>query len=409
MTGAAVRAILERAIGYAVAVLVASFVLAALLSDVDAERFATTAYLAAVAIALALAVRTILPAREMRIAKSLPPFPAILAYSATTIVLVGIGAAFVADPGAEATIFTGFALLIALLGFIRSGAAARVFGWLVRGGVLSGTINCAALLLVVAIAGAAWATPENAEAPAKLAYAAGLALLAALTVSQFAATRFGRDLRAAAARTGALLVSPASAAVFATAARYSAATFVVSVLLALVSSEPTAERFATVAYIAALFAAGTAVMTWRLRAYLRELARPSDTPAAARFGIVALVLSLAGAALAGRTSGEILLSAFCVAALVMGIAVRARAIDLPRVLTELSARGATALDRLSAAFARNEALTTIVRYCALIAVVALAVTAFVPQAFAGRAVWVAYVAAIVAALALGVQRFLPSA
>lgn len=115
---------LRGAIRFAIATCVVALLLAAYLSGADAERFATTAYLAAFFAAASLAIKQFLPEADRPEQRSSlrPTFVTILRGAAGILVLVCVVAALVAKPiGEGVAIIAGFALVLAAA-LARNGA-----------------------------------------------------------------------------------------------------------------------------------------------------------------------------------------------------------------------------------------------------------------------------------------------
>ncbi|MFZ0365573.1 MAG: hypothetical protein WAL67_15330, partial [Candidatus Cybelea sp.] len=94
---------LRGAIGLAIVTCIVALLLAACLSGDASERFATTAYLAALFAAIALAITHFVPQvdRQERPAYSLPAFPALLGCALGIVVFVSVVAVLVSQPGGE--------------------------------------------------------------------------------------------------------------------------------------------------------------------------------------------------------------------------------------------------------------------------------------------------------------------
>ncbi|MBV9234186.1 MAG: hypothetical protein JO030_09095 [Candidatus Eremiobacteraeota bacterium] len=106
------------------------------------------------------------------------------------------------------------------------------------------------------------------------------------------------------------------------ALRYAGATAVVALVIATVANAALAERFATAAFVAASAAAGIAAVRWFLSpAPVAPRARPSF-PAAFAFALVVALLVLAAAAAASQSVAEVRLLALCFG--VIGVAAVAR-------------------------------------------------------------------------------------
>jgi peptidoglycan/LPS O-acetylase OafA/YrhL len=124
LTKPAISWALRRAIRFAIATCVVALLLAAYLSGADAERFATTAYLAAFFAAVALGIEHFLVEadRPEQRSSSIPTFPTILGWAAGILVSVCVVAALVSNPfGAILAIVAGFALVL-FAALARNGA-----------------------------------------------------------------------------------------------------------------------------------------------------------------------------------------------------------------------------------------------------------------------------------------------
>lgn len=144
----------------AIGTCVVALLLATALSETAAERFATTAYLAAIVAAVSLGAQRLLPAPvEKRSAA--PPFPKILAYCAGLVICLNVVAMLVSAPGAEALAFVGGAVLFGIAVLVRCGATSKLRSGLVRGGA------SAASLLAATRAGS-WTRRTYARATARL-------------------------------------------------------------------------------------------------------------------------------------------------------------------------------------------------------------------------------------------------
>jgi hypothetical protein len=128
MNAPVVTAALGRTIAYSVATLVGALVLAAFLPQPAGEVFATIAYLAAILTAIALAVRSFLPADAMakRTLTTAIALRTAANISAAVTILSMIGAAAVSQPSGEALAALAYvgsiamAIAIALLWLLRA-------------------------------------------------------------------------------------------------------------------------------------------------------------------------------------------------------------------------------------------------------------------------------------------------
>ncbi|MGA7248347.1 MAG: hypothetical protein WBW89_11350 [Candidatus Cybelea sp.] len=114
---------LRGAIGLAIVTCIVALLLAACLSGDASERFATTAYLAALFAAIALAITHFVPQvdRQERPAYSLPAFPALLGCALGIVVFVSVVAVLVSQPGGEMLALAAGFGLVALAAFARRG------------------------------------------------------------------------------------------------------------------------------------------------------------------------------------------------------------------------------------------------------------------------------------------------
>lgn len=115
---------LRGAVGFAIVACVVALLLAAYLPGDASERLATTAYLAAVFAAVALAITQFVPGtdRQERPTYSMPAFPTLLGYTLGIVVFVSVVAALVSQPGAELiALAAGFGLVV-LTALVRRGA-----------------------------------------------------------------------------------------------------------------------------------------------------------------------------------------------------------------------------------------------------------------------------------------------
>ncbi len=151
-----------------------------MLSGDAAERFATTAYLAATFAAVCMAIGCFLPAADLRHERRSAAVPPFIGYSIGVIVLLSTVAALVSQPAGEA-----FALLVCItsvvvVAFVHSGTIPTLRAALVRGGILVAAARYSAVCGVCALGLAALLPPAPSESAAEFAYL--LMLLTALFV-----------------------------------------------------------------------------------------------------------------------------------------------------------------------------------------------------------------------------------
>ena len=300
---------LGRALAYATATAIVAIVIASFFSGADAERFATTAYVAALVAALILALKWFVrdaPASGSRRAKG-PIFPAVFTFTSGVGALLMLGAAFASEPGSEVLAVAACCGLVAAAALVRSGAIASANAKLLRGDRLSVATRYAVVAAVVALA--ARALLGNAgEGVVRIAYTAVIVATVAIAASLIAPTPTGAALHRHYERISNALRAPASARIFARTAQYAVATAVAGLVLASVVPQAYAERFTTTAYLATLFAALGIAMTWRLGSGAGGSATVVRWP---RFALVVAGLLVAGAGLAFSPLAEALAVCAC--------------------------------------------------------------------------------------------------
>jgi hypothetical protein len=257
----------RRGLAYAIATAVVALLLATLFPGGDAERFATTAYAAAIVAALLLTIKWFLPTgSEGTLDRSAGPiFPVIFTFAAAVAAFLLLGAALVSQPGTEVLAGAACFGLIGIAALARGGALAALNARLARGDRLSAATRYAAVAAVAALAASALLASQGAAGFAKLAYAAAVAATVTLAASLIAPTHAGAVIRRTYRNGSKLLREPASASVFTRTAEYGVATAVAGLILSSLLPAPYAERFAATAYIATIFAALGIGMAWRLR------------------------------------------------------------------------------------------------------------------------------------------------
>jgi hypothetical protein len=247
---------LRQSLRFAVATCIVALVLATTLSGAGAERFATTAYIAAIVAAVSLAGMRFFPATEIppRSAIPQPPFPIFLGYAAGVIAGLSIVAALVAQAGAEALVLVAAFGLIVLAVLVRSGRVGAFAAALSAGGVLAATSRYAVLVAVCALTFAAL-TGSAGEGAVLFGYRLAIVAALAIAISLLAPTRAGtvalRSYRRLIRRLDAL----ARRLVFQRSASNAAIVAVASIAVASLLPPPFSEPFAIVAYAAASIAA----------------------------------------------------------------------------------------------------------------------------------------------------------
>ncbi|HVR46363.1 MAG TPA: hypothetical protein VMT95_06970 [Candidatus Binatia bacterium] len=290
---------LGRALAYATATAIAAIVIASLVSGADAERFATTAYVAALVAALILAVKWFL--RDAPVSGVSRPrgaiFPAAFTFTSGVGALLLLGAAFASQPGSELLAVAACFGLVVAAALVRGGAILSVNAKLLHGDRLSVATRYAVVAAVVALAARALLSSNVGEGFVRLAYAAMVIATVAIAASLIAPTAAGATLRRGYARASSALRAPQSPRVFARMAQYAVATAVAGLILASLLPEAYAERFTTTAYLATIFAALGIGMTWRLRN--GASGGPDEASGARwpRFALAVAALLVAGSAL----------------------------------------------------------------------------------------------------------------
>lgn len=112
---------LQSALRFAVGTCIVALLLATMLSGDATERFATTAYLAAIFAAVILAIQCLVPAEACEHeVSSAGAFPSLLGYAVGVVIFLSVVAALVSEPGGEALAFiVGFASIVMAV-FARS-------------------------------------------------------------------------------------------------------------------------------------------------------------------------------------------------------------------------------------------------------------------------------------------------
>ncbi len=312
---------LGRALAYATATTVAAIVIAALVSGADAERFATTAYIAALAAALILAVKWFFPEApgSERSRAPGPAFPAAFTFASGVGALLMLGAAFASQPGSEVLAVAACFGLVAAAALARGGTFVAINAKLAQGDRPAVATRYAVVAAVVALAARALLSSSGGEGFVRLAYAAVVIATVAVAASLIAPTPAGAALRRGYARVAGALHAPQSARIFARTTQYAVATAVAGLILASLVPETYAERFTTTAYLATLFAALGVGMTWRLDNGANAGPRGASGVVWSRFALVVTSLLVAGAALAFSPIAEAL--AVCACLYLIGAAV----------------------------------------------------------------------------------------
>lgn len=263
---------LRGAVGFAIVTCVVALLLAACLSGDASERFATTAYLAAVFAAVALAITQFVPGtdRQEQPALPMPAFPTFLRYALGIVVFVSVVAALVSQPGGEAlALAAGFGLVI-LAALARRGTFVPLNARLAAA-LRPRSLRVVATHGLAASFGAlvmASLLPDDATAIAA-AFGYRLFFISALLLSWslLAPTSAGTSVRQNYARAIGYLDRLARELLFGRLATYAAALAAAALVAASLLGGPFAEPLATVGYLAGVACAiGVAMECRRLRA-----------------------------------------------------------------------------------------------------------------------------------------------
>ncbi len=316
---------LGRALEYAAATAVVGLVAATVFTGSESERLATTAYVAAIVAAAILALKWFLPKAPQRAPEARfrgPLFPAFFAFAVAVLALLTLVGALVAQPGAEILAVLFCFGLIGLAALVRGGAPRLAHAKLLSGGRLPATTRYAVVVATAALAATALFSSSGLDGPAKLAYIALVVAAVAVGASLLGQTGAGAFVAAKYARSVELFRTPRGAYVFARTREYAIASAVVALLLAAVLPGIYAERFASTAYVAALFAAFAIAANWRLAS---AGLRGTGSPIAMRrlrpltFAAVVAALVAVGAAVAFNPIAEAL--AVCAGLCVIAVAI----------------------------------------------------------------------------------------
>ncbi|MGB6599805.1 MAG: hypothetical protein WBE77_01815 [Candidatus Cybelea sp.] len=262
---------LRGAVGFAIVTCVVALLLAAYLSGDASERFATTAYLAAVFAAVALAITQFVPGtdRQERPARSMPAFPTLLGSALGILVFISVVAALVSQPGGELiALVAGFGLVV-LAALVRRGTFGPLNARLAA--LRPRSLRVAATHGLAASFGALAVAPLLPDDAAGIAAAFGYRLffVAALLLlwSLLAPTNAGAFARERYARAIGYVDRLARDLLFERLATYAAALAAVAFVAASLLRGAFAEPLATIGYLASIACAiGVAMECRRLRA-----------------------------------------------------------------------------------------------------------------------------------------------
>ncbi len=254
----------ERALRYAVATTAVALVFAGLSGGEDAERLATTAYLAAFFTVVMLVLRRFLPKPTDALPKVQALFPVVFGFSVVVAILIATAASLASEPSAEGLLIGACIVTIALAALGRAGRIAAAGFELVRGGTIAATLRCLGVAIVVTLALAAVLPTGAAGDFATLAYRVVLAAAIALAVALLAPTAAGRFV-VQGFEDGVAFVRNMGSWNLTAGATYAALAAVAALLAASVAPHDYAEGLAIFAYCALTFAAVAIGMRWRLQ------------------------------------------------------------------------------------------------------------------------------------------------
>lgn len=256
-----------RALRLAVGTCVLALILATTLPGAAAERFATTAYLAAMFAAAALAIGRFLPSGGPgESARAFPAFPAFLSYSIGIVIFLSIVAGLVSQPGAEAYALAACAALVVIAVLARCGTITAFNAALTRGGIIAAALRYAVLVAACALGLAAMVGGYTADAIVTFAFQVAVAATFLIAASLLMPTKAGIFVQKTYVRTIAMLDRLARSFVFERTASYAAIVAIAAIVPASFLPAAHGEPFAVAAYAAALAAAfGVAMECRRLR------------------------------------------------------------------------------------------------------------------------------------------------
>ena len=270
---------LTGAIRYAIGVALLAILLAVLMPDPGGERFATTAYLAAIFVAIVVGTKWLV-FRGVSDGSSRPAavtFPRVLTFTTGLLGLLAIVSALVAQPGAESALILYCLAAVALAAFGRAGAFAWLHAKLAGGDRAVATIRYSAIVGALALLINALLRSAISEFFATIAYAAALVGATTLAWRLAAPTALGALVKQSWTESSEVVTQLSSNLAFARLVNASVVAMVASILMASVLRRPFSEPFATVAYLAGVFAAvGVGMECWRRRAQPAEPAKEAE-------------------------------------------------------------------------------------------------------------------------------------
>jgi hypothetical protein len=189
---------LRRALRYTVGTAIVALLGSNLLSDTDAERLATTAYLALIFAVVTLAALHFLSGGETETKRPLVvTFPAALQSVVLVTIVIFVGAALAGQPGAEAFAFLACAAFAAFMALSGGGLFRTLHVSLAAGGVTAALTRYGALAGVAALLLATVLPAEMRGVVVEGACWAAVTVAIALSVSLVRRTGLGRFVMAA--------------------------------------------------------------------------------------------------------------------------------------------------------------------------------------------------------------------
>lgn len=254
----------ERALRYAVAVTAVALVFAGLAGGEDAERLATTAYLAAFFTVVMLVMRRFLPKTSDEVPRTQALFPLVFGFSVVVAILLATAASLASEPSAEGLLIAVCIVTIALAALARSGHIAAAGFALARGGTIAATLRCLGIAVVAMLALAAALPSGVASDLATLAYRVVFAAAIALAVALLAPTAAGR-FAAKSLEDGVAFARNMGSWNLTAGATYPTLAAVAALVAASVAPRDYAEGLVIFAYCALAVAAVAIAMRWRLQ------------------------------------------------------------------------------------------------------------------------------------------------
>lgn len=258
---------LTGAIRYAIAIALLAIFLAVLTPDPGGERFATTAYLAAIFVAIVVGTKwLVFRGAGDGLRRPAVTFPRVLGFTTGLLGLLAIVSALVAEPGAESALILYCLAAVALAAVGRAGAFAWIHAKLAGGDRALATIRYSAIVAALALLMNALLASAISEFLSTIAYAAALVGATTLGWRLAAPTALGALVKESWAESSAVVTQLSSDLAFARLINASVIAIAASILMASLLRRPFSEPFAIVAYLGGVFATvGVGMECWRRR------------------------------------------------------------------------------------------------------------------------------------------------